>query len=527
MADPTTNLNIALVKQSQAQKEVTVNAAIVKLDALFNRGAIDKDLNTPPGSPAEGDLYIVAASATGDWVGRDLEIAYYEQVWRFITPNEGFVIWVNDENALYGFDGAAWVKVVEATETPQFTRIGVGTAADGTHLINVSGVSVLFSNGAGGFTQQMNKNSAGDDLKLLFQQGFSTRAELGLIADNDFRLKVSPDGSQFFDAWVIDRLNGNTNFVQQANISGHSPINHKNYVINGDCKVAQRASYTLVKDAYDFGQVDRFEGMATGTLVSAGTLVHSAFSGKDYIKFEQVTLTGTGQLFLRTRIEAQDAEIFNSQQASFSASVFHDLGSDLNYTITVRKANAADDFSATTDISNSGTIAVSDSSETVIKFQDITMGTCENGIEIEIKIDTGAITTKDFLLRKFQLELGSIATQFVTEPIADTLRKCKRYYQALGKGINGAFSSGSEIDTAFLYPVEMRAVPTGTLLNATPSINHTGVGGKTGVASAIAGGGTSYSVDGAYVRINGFSGGTGGNPVFITSDNVIGLGSEL
>ena len=30
----------------------------------------------------------------------------------------------------------------------------------------------------------------------------------------------------------------------------------------------------------------------------------------------------------------------------------------------------------------------------------ITMGACENGIEIEVKITAGAITTKDFLIRK-------------------------------------------------------------------------------------------------------------------------------
>ena len=522
----TNNLNIALVAQNQSQKEVTVNAAITAIDALLNKGIIDKDLSTPPGSPANGDLYIVGAGATGDWATHDNKIAWYNGVWVFITANEGWVFWVNDENALYGFDGSAWVKIVEGGDTPEFTRIGVGTSADGTHLINVSGVSVLFSNGAGGFTQQMNKNSAGDDLKLLFQQGFTTFAELGLIADNNFRLKVS-DGVDFFDAWVINRLNGNTNFLQQANISGHSPVNHKNYIINGDCKVAQYPDYTLVKDAYSFGKIDRMAVMATGTAVSAGSVTQSSFSGKDYLKFNQVTLTGTGELYVRHRIESRDARIFKDNKASFQVSVFHNVGSDTTFTVTVRKADAEDDFSAVTDISNDGGTAISDSAETVIKYENIDMGSCENGIEIEIKIDAGAITTKDFLIRKFQFELGEIATEFESEPIAETLQKCKRYYQTIGKGVNGAFSSGTEIDVAQVLPMEMRATPTGTLLNTSPSINHTGVGGKTGSGSAIVGGGTSYSADGAYIRIDGFSGGTGKEPVFITSDDVIGLDAEL
>lgn len=36
---------------------------------------LDKDLADPPVSPTEGDKYIVAAEATGDWVGKEDNIA--------------------------------------------------------------------------------------------------------------------------------------------------------------------------------------------------------------------------------------------------------------------------------------------------------------------------------------------------------------------------------------------------------------------------------------------------------------------
>ncbi len=110
----TPHLGISLVEQSQAQKEVTVNEALKFLDSILNTGAIDKDIATPPGSPSEGDIYIVAASATGDWAGKDLHIACFDQIWRFIAPNEGLTIWVNDENLLYAYDGAAWSPVAAA-----------------------------------------------------------------------------------------------------------------------------------------------------------------------------------------------------------------------------------------------------------------------------------------------------------------------------------------------------------------------------------------------------------------------------
>lgn len=93
----TPHLGLTLVEQAQAQKEVTVNMALMRVDALLNTGAVDKDLSAPPASPAEGDVYIVASGATGDWAGHDGEVVYFEQAWRFIIPNEGLMLWVQDE----------------------------------------------------------------------------------------------------------------------------------------------------------------------------------------------------------------------------------------------------------------------------------------------------------------------------------------------------------------------------------------------------------------------------------------------
>ncbi|MEJ0009877.1 MAG: DUF2793 domain-containing protein [Alphaproteobacteria bacterium] len=107
----TTHLGITLLEQAQAQKEVTVNEAFNRIDALLNSGAIDKDLATPPSSPAQGDVYIVAASPTGAWSGKATAIAYFDQIWRFIAPNEGAMIWVDDENVHYVFNGTAWTAV--------------------------------------------------------------------------------------------------------------------------------------------------------------------------------------------------------------------------------------------------------------------------------------------------------------------------------------------------------------------------------------------------------------------------------
>ena len=68
--DETPNLALPYIVAAQAQKHVTHNEAIRALDAVVQIGALDRDLAAPPGSPANGDRYIVAPSASGAWLGK-------------------------------------------------------------------------------------------------------------------------------------------------------------------------------------------------------------------------------------------------------------------------------------------------------------------------------------------------------------------------------------------------------------------------------------------------------------------------
>jgi hypothetical protein len=59
---------------------------------------------------------------------------------------------------------------------------------------------------------KVNKETAGDTATHLFQTGFSGRAEMGLAGDDDFHFKVSPDGSAWHEAMVVDRNSGAVSF---------------------------------------------------------------------------------------------------------------------------------------------------------------------------------------------------------------------------------------------------------------------------------------------------------------------------
>lgn len=261
-----------------------------------------------------------------------------------------------------------------------------------------------------------------------------------------------------------------------------------NAIINPVGVVPQRADYTLVKDAYDFGKCDRFEGMATGTTVDAGVLTQTTTANVGITgfahKFSAVTVTGTGVIYHRTRIESKDAKAFKNQLASLGVKVYHDKGSAITYTLFVRKANAEDNFAAVTEISNDGGTSVLNTTSTELKFEGVSMGDCSNGIEVELKIECGAITTKSFEQTEYLLVPSESLPVFSNRPIEQEVASCQRYFsksynidEAPGAVTNsgGITESATRNDAVAAVgarlPASMREVPTITLYshsNGTP-----------------------------------------------------------
>lgn len=108
--DESANLKLPYIMAAQAQKHVTHNEALRTLDTLVQIGVIDKDLTAAPGSPLDGDCYIPAAGATGDWAGQDgLITTFQENTWIFHEPKLGWQAFVADEGLLYIHNGTDWI----------------------------------------------------------------------------------------------------------------------------------------------------------------------------------------------------------------------------------------------------------------------------------------------------------------------------------------------------------------------------------------------------------------------------------
>lgn len=394
----TPSIALTYLEPSQTQKHVTVNNGFRTLDTLVQPSVKDKDLAAPPGSPANGDAYIVAAGASGLWAGQSGKVAaWYDTSWFFYAPKAGWRFYVADENVEYVYTGSAWaiysgvggggsltvndegtnlttsatsinfvgagvtatntggaVTVTiaggggsgtfldnaftlqdDADNTKQLvfelsgitaattrtltvpnasgtlallsgtqtfsgnttfsgtltasnatvtlgtavtaTTVGLGTGAvtsgvskavnigtaglsgstttveigssvggalgatnirtptvflggtvlngpaivgtisqlglggatpDATNRLSINTPAVLLNNAGTSIDMTFNKNAAGNDASLSFKTGFSTRAIAGLTGSDDFTLKVSPDGSSFFDGFSVSRTNG-------------------------------------------------------------------------------------------------------------------------------------------------------------------------------------------------------------------------------------------------------------------------------------------------------------------------------
>lgn len=134
-------LGLAEIAEGVANQTTIHNMALRQLEALLVR-ALSKDTAAPPASPAAGDSYIIPSEATGAWAGKGGQIAaFIGGAWSYFTVGEGVRLWVNDLDAEYVFDGAAWVIngadaadfLTQAAADAAYDAMGAAAAAVAAH----------------------------------------------------------------------------------------------------------------------------------------------------------------------------------------------------------------------------------------------------------------------------------------------------------------------------------------------------------------------------------------------------------
>lgn len=223
----TPNLGLPYIDGSQAQKHVTHNEALRILDAAIQIGVLDMTLAAPPSSPAEGERHVVASGATGAWTGQDNTIATWQDgAWAFLAPKTGWCIWSAADGSLFVFDGTAWLGAGGTASLDNVAHLGVNMAASSPNRLSVKSNAALLAaidaadGGTGDMRVQLSKEGSANTASVFFSDNFSGRAEFGLVGADTFKLKVSPDGSTWTEAFNIDQDNGNLTLARGLSLTG-------------------------------------------------------------------------------------------------------------------------------------------------------------------------------------------------------------------------------------------------------------------------------------------------------------------
>lgn len=201
--DQTARLSLPFIMSGQALKHVTHNDGLNRLDALVQPVVESMVLAAPPVSPLPGEAWIVPAGASGAWAGHTDELAAWQDgAWAFHDPAEGWQVFDRQSDTLRVFSGSAWVAV--AAIGAGLPYLGIATSADATNRLAVSAPASLLTHAGAGHQLKINKASAGETASLLFQSNWTGLAEMGLMGDGHWRIKVSPDGGSWTNAIAID-----------------------------------------------------------------------------------------------------------------------------------------------------------------------------------------------------------------------------------------------------------------------------------------------------------------------------------
>lgn len=373
-------LALPLIAPAQAQKHVTVNEALMAVDALAQLSVLDRTRDTPPATPAEGDRHIIGPLPTGPWAGMAGQIAVRQDGgWMFHLPRAGWRAWIEAEDRLVVHDGSGWAPITLPVPAElSLDALGIGSSPSPSHALTVTGSSVLLTHGGSDHRLLVNKAGIAQTASAVFQTAFSGRAEIGLTGDDRLRFKVSADGASWQDALVIEP---NSGFVGMP-ATGST----ENLLLNGDFAINQRnfAGGALVAGAYGF---DRWKADAGGATlnVSAGFITLSA-----------------GAL-----VQVIEAALSGSLAGQVVTLAVEDLsGGSLAVAIGAQTATIAP---------GAGRRSVT-----------LTIGQSESG-NLAVRLAPSASACS---FRQVRLCRGPFASPWFPRPIDERLASCRRYYQA-------------------------------------------------------------------------------------------------
>lgn len=208
MQDTSPRLSLPFILPSQAQKHVTHNEALTRLDIAVQLAVEGMAAATPPALPGAGQVWALGPSPSGVWAGQaGMLAAFVNESWLFVAPGEGWLAIDKSDGRLFRHAGTEWVPL-SSPVLENLDGLGINAGFDTTNRLSVSAPATLLNHEGAGHQLKINKASAADTASLLFQTGFGGRAEMGTSGNDDFAIKVSADGAAWVTALSLDATTG-------------------------------------------------------------------------------------------------------------------------------------------------------------------------------------------------------------------------------------------------------------------------------------------------------------------------------
>ena len=297
----TNRLGMPYLLPSQAQKHVTHNEAIRMLDALVQPSVEDLPQDSPPATPVEGMVYAVSTSPTDEWAGKPHTLAAFQDgAWFFFTPKEGWRFSVKGETRQIHFISGAW-DVIESGSIDTVPALGINTSADTTNRLTVSAPATLLSHEGTDHQLKINKALEGDTASVMFQSGFSGRAEIGLVGNDNFAFKTSTDGASFMEPITIDAVSGTVqsgdfgiNRAPNTNLHVYAPdVTATIRIQSGDTGAFGSPFADFSHDGSSFFFTNWAQGNIAFTAIRPGTSVTFGAAGAPRVMVEETSLSPT------------------------------------------------------------------------------------------------------------------------------------------------------------------------------------------------------------------------------------------
>ena len=326
MSETTPLLDLPYLQPAQAQKHVTHNEALRLLDACVQLSVPGFGETQPPADPQPGQRLLVGEGAMDAWTGQDHAIAIFvDDAWQFVLPAAGWTAWMQTMSTWAIFDGSQW--------TPMAPSVwGINASADTQTRLAVASEGTLLNHDGTDHRLRINKARLDDTASLLFQTGFSGRAEMGLAGNDGFAVKLSADGQTWRTALTFDPASGiaSGDAVQQSATDATSGR-------------LMRAEYGVLRSDI-VGVVGQSNGQPTGALMERNA------SGQGHvIKCADGTMMMSRQVTIDTNSTA--AQTFDYPETPATVLSGSAVGADASEAADIVKRQALAEVAVWTDSS--------------------------------------------------------------------------------------------------------------------------------------------------------------------------------